>query len=122
MQLEPANVAEVHTVRQQVVLGEHTQAELQCTGVVGGVCSLEMQDRADSLLEVELLNVVEFVVVVERRAYDNEFDTYALVAQGLRIQDSLKFVLFTHGNAGAEHLFHIAAYEADLVPVRSSLQ
>ena len=88
--LEPANVAEVHTVRQQVVLGEHTQAELQCTGVVGGVCSLEMQDRADCLLEIELLNVVEFVVVVERGAYYNEFDTYALVAQGISIQDSLK--------------------------------
>ena len=41
MRLNPADVAEVHAVRQKVVLRIHTQAELHASGIVELVGGLE---------------------------------------------------------------------------------
>ena len=64
MRLQPANVAEVHAVGQELVLRIHTQAELHAAGIIQLVHILEEEVAALGFLEQQRLYLIELIVVV----------------------------------------------------------
>ena len=73
--VNPANVAEVHAVRQQIVVRVHAQAELHAAGVVKLVGQLEEQLVAFYFNQFERLYLIEFIVVVSRCTDSHQINT-----------------------------------------------
>jgi hypothetical protein len=73
-------------VWQQIILRIHTQAKLHTASVIQTIIYLVEEVAALSLHEIELLNLIEFIVVVSRGA--NFYELYAdtLIVKALGIQ------------------------------------
>ena len=88
--LNPSHVAEVHAVREQLVLRIHAQSELHAAGIIQLIDVLEEQVAAFALHQLQRLYFVEFVVVVGRGA-----DRYQLYADTLVVQTvGVQFYLY----------------------------
>ena len=64
VELDPTNVAEVHTVRQKRVVWIHTQTKLHTTCICQLIFGLEEEVTSLCLHQLQWLNLIQFLVVV----------------------------------------------------------
>ena len=84
--LDPADVAEVHAVGQEVVLRIHTETKLHTAGIVELIGQFEEQMRTFGLNELERFYLIEFIVIMGRGADGYEVHAEALIIEGLGIE------------------------------------
>ena len=114
--LNPTNVAEVHTVWQQVMFWIHTQSKFHTTCVRQLVFSFEEQTRILSLYQFQWLNFEEFVVVMGRGANCYEFYADTLVVQAFGVKFNCDSALVTNAEFCALSI-QCRTYYLDAIPV-----
>ena len=115
--LEPANVAEVLTVRQVCVLGIHTVSNLEETSVVNGGCALEGVEVVLLLHELESVDAVDVLLTLRVGLNGNALYAYSVV-KTLLVKYYGKLDLATAGNVELRYIG--SRYYLDSVPTLSN--